>query len=116
MNKAVSPYFRWKDTNSTDMGVYMTSRPTRSVAVLNGQKANMGKGDKEIFEALVKDKGYFMSHNPPTPLQPPVQPMDSLSPKTREEFLKMSFNDQLRFKEQNETAYRQLVGLPAQNE
>lgn len=79
-------------------------------------KANVGKGDKEIFEALVKDKGYFMSQNPPTPLQPPVPPMDSLSPKTREEFLKMSFNDQLRFKEQNETAYRQLVGLPTQPE
>lgn len=79
-------------------------------------KANVGKGDKEIFEALVKDKGYFMSQNPPTPLQPPVPPMDSLSPKTREEFLKMSFNDQLRFKEQNETAYRQLVGLPPQNQ
>ena len=79
-------------------------------------KANIGKGDKEIFEALTKDKGYFMSQNPPAPLQPPVQPMDNLSPKTREEFLKMSFNDQLRFKEQNETAYRQIVGLPPQAE
>lgn len=28
-------------------------------------KANVGKGDKEIFEALTKDKGYFASQNPP---------------------------------------------------
>jgi phage-related protein len=40
MNRLPAPFFRWKDINSTDMGVYMISRPTRSVAVLNGQKAN----------------------------------------------------------------------------
>lgn len=40
MNKVSAPFFWWKGVNSTDMGVYMTSRPTRSVAVLNGQKAN----------------------------------------------------------------------------
>lgn len=79
-------------------------------------KANLGKGDKEIFEALTKDKGYFSSQNPPAPLQPPVNPLEPLSPKTRDEFLKMSFNDQMRFKAQNETAYRQIVGLPPQNE
>lgn len=28
-------------------------------------KANRGKGDKEIFEAITKDKGYFSSENPP---------------------------------------------------
>lgn len=28
-------------------------------------KANTGKSDKEIFEALTKDKGYFASMNPP---------------------------------------------------
>ena len=27
--------------------------------------ANTGKSDKEIFEALTKDKGYFASMNPP---------------------------------------------------
>lgn len=40
MNKVSAPFFRWKGVNSTDMGVYMISRPTRSVAVLNGEKAN----------------------------------------------------------------------------
>ena len=28
-------------------------------------KANRGKGDKEIFDAITKDKGYFSSENPP---------------------------------------------------
>jgi len=79
-------------------------------------KANLGKGDKEIFEALTKDKGYFMTQNPAAPVQPPVNPTPTVAPKTRAEFLKMSFNDQMNFKQQNEAAYRQLVGLPPKTE
>jgi chromosome segregation ATPase len=30
-----------------------------------GDKANVGKADKEIFEAVTKDQGYFASQNPP---------------------------------------------------
>lgn len=30
-----------------------------------GDKANVGKADKEIFEAVTKDHGYFASQNPP---------------------------------------------------
>ena len=33
-------------------------------------KANRGKGDKEIFDDLTRDKGYFASQNPPADMGP----------------------------------------------
>lgn len=40
MQKITAPTFSWKGVSSSTMGVFMLSRPTRGVAVLNGQKAN----------------------------------------------------------------------------
>jgi hypothetical protein len=34
--------------------------------------ANAGKGDRDLFDALTKDKGYFASQNPPSTWAAPV--------------------------------------------
>ena len=71
-------------------------------------KANRGKGDAEIFETLTKDKGYFANQNPAVPPQPGMGNPAPTNIKTREEFLKMSFTDQMKFKEQNAAQFAQL--------
>ena len=71
-------------------------------------KANRGKGDAEIFDVLTKDKGYFANQNPPVPPQPPMGNPAPNNIKTREEFLKMSFADQMKFKQENTVAFNQL--------
>ena len=71
-------------------------------------KANVGKGDKEIFEALTKDKGYFASQNPVgNPISKPGD-IEPLNVPDRAAFLKLSFADQMRFKQENETQFKQL--------
>ena len=37
-------------------------------------KANRGKADKEVFDAVTLDKGYFASQNPPAPNMPGFNP------------------------------------------
>lgn len=71
-------------------------------------KANRGKSDREIFDALTKDKDYFASQNPQAN---PFRPMGDAGPvkvENREAFFKLSFADQMRFKEQNAEQFRQL--------
>ncbi len=71
-------------------------------------KANVGKGDKEIFEALTKDKGYFASQNPQTdPMGKPGN-VEPLNVPDRAAFFKLPFAEQMRFKQENETQYKQL--------
>lgn len=55
---------------------------------------NRGKGDKEIFEALTKDKGFFASQNPPANMGG----IRNIDPETdKDKFLKMSLYEQMVF-------------------
>jgi hypothetical protein len=56
--------------------------------------ANKGKGDKEIFETLTKDKGFFASQNPPANMGG-IRNFDTETDK--EKFGKMSLYEQMRF-------------------
>lgn len=79
-------------------------------------RANRGKSDSEIFEALTKDKGYFASQAPQVN---PFSKPDGVSPlevKDRAGFFKLSFAEQQKFKQQNETQFRQLFGLTTNND
>lgn len=57
-------------------------------------EANKGKGDKDIFETLTKDMGYFSSQNPPVNMGN-LGNIDSETDK--EKFQKMSLYDQMLF-------------------
>ena len=62
-------------------------------------KANRGKGDAEIFEAITRDQGYFKTQNPPAPNMPTANPVNAFAGVTdRKSFLKLSGTDQARFK------------------
>ncbi len=62
-------------------------------------KANRGKGDAEIFEAITRDQGYFKSQNPPAPNMPHANMVNNFSGVTdRKSFLKLSGAEQVRFK------------------
>lgn len=62
-------------------------------------KANRGKGDAEIFDAITRDQGYFKSQNPPAPKMPNPNPINTFAGVTdRKSFLKLSGTDQARFK------------------
>ena len=62
-------------------------------------KANRGKGDAEIFEAITRDQGYFKTQNPPAPNMPTPNPINTFADVTdRKSFLKLSGTDQARFK------------------
>jgi hypothetical protein len=57
-------------------------------------KANTGKGDKDLFDALTKDKGYFASQNPPINMGG----AGGGDPETdKEKFDKMSLYEQMLF-------------------
>lgn len=75
-------------------------------------KSNLGKGDKEIFEAITKDKDYFASQNPPAPPMPQPNPNTDPSIKDRSSFLKLSFNDQMKFKSEHPDEFKQIFGMP----
>lgn len=75
-------------------------------------KSNLGKGDKEIFEALTKDKDYFANQNPPAPPMPQPNPNPNVDVKDRASFLKLSFNDQMKFKTERPDEFKQLFGMP----
>ena len=74
-------------------------------------KANRGKGDAEIFDALTKDKGYFANQAPKVdPLGKPGN-VGPLKVDDKAAFFKLSFADQTRFKQENETQFKQMFGL-----
>lgn len=65
-------------------------------------KANRGKGDAEIFEAITRDQGYFKTQNPPAPNMPKPNPVNAFADVTdRKSFLKLSGTDQARFKQEH---------------
>ena len=65
-------------------------------------KANRGKGDAEIFEAITRDQGYFKSQNPPDANMPTPNPVNTFAGVTdRKSFLKLSGTDQARFKQEH---------------
>lgn len=75
-------------------------------------KANVGKGDAEIFAALTKDKGYFANQNPPgSPFKPMGNP-DPINVTDKASFFKLSFADQTRFKNENPEVFKQLFHAP----
>lgn len=71
-------------------------------------KANLGKGDAEIFEALTKDKDYFASQNPQIPPMPKPGDISPLKVEDKAAFFKLSFADQMRFKQENAQQFKQL--------
>lgn len=71
-------------------------------------KTNLGKGDAEIFAALTKDKGYFASQAPQVNPAPKPGDIDPMNVPDRASFFKLSFADQMRFKQENETQFNQL--------
>lgn len=75
-------------------------------------KANRGKGDKEIFETLTKDKDYFASQNPPAPPMPQPNPNPNVDVKDRAGFFKLNFNDQMKFKTEHPEEFKQIFGMP----
>lgn len=62
-------------------------------------KANAGKGDKDLFDALTTDKGYFASQNPPPPNMGGAPNIDKATDK--EKFQKMSLYEQMVFANQH---------------
>lgn len=74
-------------------------------------KTNRGKSDAEIFEQLTKDKGYFSSQAPNVPSQPKLGNVGAGEVKTREDFFKMSFADQMKYKEAHNVEYKQLFHM-----
>ncbi|MEA4899317.1 MAG: hypothetical protein VB067_02540 [Christensenellaceae bacterium] len=57
-------------------------------------KANRGKSDKDVFDAITKDKDYFASQNPP----PKMGGMGNPAPVTdKENFKKLSLFEQFQF-------------------
>ena len=62
-------------------------------------KTNAGKGDKDLFDALTVDKGYFASQNPPPPNMGGAPNIDKATDK--EKFQKMSLYEQMVFANQH---------------
>ena len=77
-------------------------------------KANRGKGDKEIFDDLTRDKGYFASQNPTGNPFPKLGDPSPLKVESREAFFKLSFADQMRFKKENAAQFEQMFHAPKQ--
>lgn len=68
-------------------------------------RANVGRSDADVFEALVRDKGYFRSQNPGTGGEggmPDVGDLGGSGGMTREAFLKLSTAEQVKYKTEHE--------------
>lgn len=70
-----------------------------------GEQANVGRSDADVFETLVRDKGYFKSQNPGAGGQGGMPGPANLGGKddmTREAFLKLSTAEQANYKREHE--------------
>lgn len=73
-----------------------------------GEQANVGRSDADVFEALVRDKGYFRSQTPGSGGEggmPGPANLGSKDNMTREAFLKLSTADQARYKREHEGSF-----------
>ena len=69
------------------------------------EQANVGRSDADVFEALVRDKGYFRSQAPGSGGEGGMPGPADLGGKdnmTREAFLKLSTADQVKYKKEHE--------------
>lgn len=73
-------------------------------------KANRGKSDKDVFDALTKDQNYFANQNQPTINMPPMGNPRPTDVKDRDAFLKLGFDDQIKFKQEHPTEFKQMFG------
>ena len=77
----------------------------RFQAALSDQ-ANVGRSDADVFEALVRDKGYFKSQAPGSGGEGGMPGPENLGggkdDMTRENFLKLSTADQVKYKREHE--------------
>ena len=76
----------------------------RFQAALSDQ-ANVGRSDADVFEALVRDKGYFKSQNPGSGGEGGMPGLGNLGGKddmTREAFLKLNTAEQVKYKKEHE--------------
>lgn len=72
-------------------------------------KANRGKSDAEIFEALTRDQGYFASQNPAGINMPKPGDVGKFSDVTdKAAFLKLSGQDQAKFKAERPEMFYQI--------
>lgn len=75
-------------------------------------KANRGKADTEVFEAITRDQGYFASQNPDVNMPRPGADPARTDVKDKASFLKLDFNDQMKFKQEHPAEYKQIFGMP----
>ena len=72
-------------------------------------KANLGKSDKDIFDALTKDQGYFANQNPAGINMPPMGDPRPTDVKDMAGFLKLSYDEQLQYKQSHPTEFKQML-------
>lgn len=75
-------------------------------------KANRGKSDADVFEAITRDQGYFTSQNPAAPNMPQFNPAASDAVKDKASFLKLNFGEQMKFKAEHPEEFKQIFAMP----
>lgn len=72
-------------------------------------KANRGKSDKDVFDALTKDQGYFANQNSAQVNMPPMGDPRPTDIKDMTGFLKLSYDEQVQFKQAHPTEFKQML-------
>ncbi len=78
-------------------------------------KANRGKSDKDVFDALTKDQGYFANQNPAQVNMPPMGDPRPTDIKDMAGFLKLSYDEQLQYKQAHPTEFKQMLESQTNN-
>lgn len=78
-------------------------------------KANRSKSDKDIFDALTKDQGYFVNQNPAQVNMPPMGDPRPTDVKDMAGFLKLSYDEQLQYKQAHPTEFKQMLETQINN-
>lgn len=71
-----------------------------------------GKGDKEIFDAITKDQGYFANQNRAQANMPHMGHVEPTKVTDRDSFFKLSFAEQAAFKQEYPTEFNQIFHAP----
>lgn len=72
-------------------------------------KANRGKSDKDIFDALTDGQNYFANQNAPTVNMPPMGNPHPADVKDMAGFLKLSYDEQVQYKQAHPTEFKQML-------
>ena len=72
------------------------------------EPGNQGKSDREVFLALARGQGWFACQNPAA--LPPVEDVRTASVSGRGDFMRLSFAEQMRWKDQNPERFRAMFG------